>query len=370
MKILLVIDSLLAGGAQRQMVNLALGLKNRGHHVTLFCYAPGDFLAEPLKKAGIEILWRIKPSRFSFAPVLSLREEIGKRNIDILISFLATPNFYSILAVRTLFRQPRLIISERLDNDKASETTIEKLQRTLYGLANAVVVNSHHLRLAYADSRPFLREKIVTIYNGYDLDVFKPIEPVSQKQPSNILVISNISERKNGLCLVRALGILKKECRFTPRVSWVGKQQINPEALKYRQSMDQEIQAYGLQENWKWLGYRMDIVNLLQSHDVLIHPSYREGLPNAVCEALACGRPVMVSDALDHPRIVQNGITGLLFDWRSPEDLANVIKTFAKLSKSARSQMGQNARTFAEKHLSLTRYAEDYETLFKSLLKN
>jgi GalNAc-alpha-(1->4)-GalNAc-alpha-(1->3)-diNAcBac-PP-undecaprenol alpha-1,4-N-acetyl-D-galactosaminyltransferase len=363
MNILLVIDNLLAGGAQRQIVNLACGLNNRGYSVTLFCYSFGDSLAEPLEKAGIEIIWKIKTSRFSFAPVLNLRKEIREKKIDTLVSFLTTPNMYSILAVRTLIHQPKLIISERLDNDKASATKIERLQRVFYGLANFVVVNSHHLRLAYASDRPLIRKKIVTIYNGYDLDVFKPAKYEPDNHPLRILVISNVSARKNGLCLVRALDILKKDYLFTPYVSWVGNQSLEPEDLDYRQTMDKEIQAYSLQEQWDWLGQRRDIVSLLQTHDVLVHPSFREGLPNAICEALACGRPVIASDTLDHPRLVQDGMTGLLFDWRNPNDLARKIITFAHFPIEARSQMGQNARMFAEYQLSMSRYVNEYETL-------
>ena len=53
MKILCVIDNLSTGGAQRQIINLANGLHSRGHQVSIFCYAPGDMLAQHLAKEGI-----------------------------------------------------------------------------------------------------------------------------------------------------------------------------------------------------------------------------------------------------------------------------------------------------------------------------
>jgi glycosyltransferase involved in cell wall biosynthesis len=47
---------------------------------------------------------------------------------------------------------------------------------------------------------------------------------------------------------------------------------------------------------WRWLGEREDIREILRSHHALVHPSLYAGLPNAVCEALASGRPALVSD--------------------------------------------------------------------------
>ena len=72
------------------------------------------------------------------------------------------------------------------------------------------------------------------------------------------------------------------------------------EGLAHLNEINQAIQNYGLTQQWQWLNQRSDIVHQLHKHDVLVHPSYIEGLPNAVCEALACARPVIVSDIPEH----------------------------------------------------------------------
>ena len=71
-------------------------------------------------------------------------------------------------------------------------------------------------------------------------------------------------------------------------------------------------------KNWRWLGEESDIPGLLREHHALIHPSLYEGLPNVVCEALAAGMPVLVSNVCDHPLLVADGERGFLFDPADP----------------------------------------------------
>ena len=87
MKLLFVIDNLGTGGAQRQMVNLAVGLIAKGHQVRIFCYSPGDKLAQPLRDAGVSITWREKRSRYSFDVILALYKIIASEHFDAVLHF-------------------------------------------------------------------------------------------------------------------------------------------------------------------------------------------------------------------------------------------------------------------------------------------
>jgi glycosyltransferase involved in cell wall biosynthesis len=183
-----------------------------------------------------------------------------------------------------------------------------------------------------------------------------------------MLTIASVSPYKNGLCLVEALGILRQQYNLSPCVTWIGQRVMSGERLEYLMMMELRIAEYGLEQQWQWLDQRSDIVCQLHQHDVLVHPSYGEGLPNVVCEALACARPVIVSDTLDHPRLVQHNISGYLFNCRDPSDLAQKIVMFDNLSTEERTQMGQHGRAFAEERLSLDRFVDEYERLFQAVL--
>jgi len=372
LKPLLVIDSLSVGGAQRQMVTLAAGLAQRGCPVELFCYAPGDALAGPLYAAGVPVHWHLKRSRFSFDVIFALRNLLSRGNYNLVLSFLTTPNFYATLTATLVSCMPgghkaRVIVSERRIDVPPGPTRLEQIERQSYRLAAHVVTNSHHQRITLAGQYPWMQERISTIYNGLDLSLFSPPAGEPDNHPIKILVIANVSSRKNGLCLVEALNILRQDGLY-PYVDWIGRLPPQDNPLEYSSQMKGLISTYGLEAQWQWLNERADIVDQLHQHDVLIHPAYIEGLPNVVCEALACGRPVIVSNILDHARLVEHGKSGYLFDHQNPADLADKIKTFINLSLDEKRNMGQCGRQFAEANLSQERLVDDYERLFLNVV--
>jgi GalNAc-alpha-(1->4)-GalNAc-alpha-(1->3)-diNAcBac-PP-undecaprenol alpha-1,4-N-acetyl-D-galactosaminyltransferase len=369
LKFLFVSDNLSTGGAQRQIVSLAAGLKLRGYLVQLFCYARGDMLAEPLQKAGIQVHWHVKRSRYSPDVVLALRRLIQEEQYDLVISFQSTPNFYTIIAAQLIkARRVPVIVSERFCDLPQGVSLMERFVRHFYRFAAHVVANSHHQRMNFAHKYPHLQSRLSTIYNGYDLEVFIP--PLSERHndPLKILAIASVSPYKNGLCLVEALNIIGKQNGPLPRVTWIGQRVRAGDRLRYLKEMEQKLGEYGLEQHWQWLDQRSDVVAQLHEHDVLVHPSYGEGLPNVVCEAMACARPVIVSDILDHSRLVQNDESGYLFDCQEPSHLAEKIRMFMRLSPEERIRMGQCGRRFAESHLSLGRFVDDYERLFMRML--
>lgn len=368
MKILCVIDNLSTGGAQRQIINLARGLHRRGHQVAMFRYAPGELLAGYLEKEGIPVHVQIKKSRFSRDVIRGLRRAIDKDRIQAVVSFLNTPNFYSVLASRLSRTRPAVVVSERFCDMPGNPNRLERAVRQLYRFSHAVVVNSHHQRMNFLGRYPWMKDRVLTIYNGYDLQEFVPAPREPEGPEISILVVASVSRYKNGLCLARALDILNKEHGLRPKVSWAGQRWRSGDNGDYLAEIEREIDRNGLSAQWEWLDQRKDIAALLGQNDVLVHPSYGEGLPNVVCEAMACGRPVILTDTLDHPRLVENGLNGFLFDWRDPADLARKIKAFADLPPEGRRRMGERGRAFAEKNLSLERYVDDFERLLLGLV--
>lgn len=364
MRLLFVMDTLAAGGAQRQMVNLALGLHYRGHEVKLFRYLPGDTLLPFLEEAHIAVNTYFRQSRYDLRVFAELRNVIRSEQFDIVLSYLPHSNFYAIIATQLAMSRSRVVISERSTDVHKKQNWRVFLFRQFYRWADHVVINSHHQRIYLSRKYPWLSCKTSTIYNGLDLDTFHP--PVSEpdESPLKLLAIGSVHRTKNAKCLVEALAILRDNYSLCPQLNWAGRH-FN----SYSQEIDQMIKHHSLETQWRWLGERIDIVSMLHDHHALVHTSYVEGLPNVVCEALACGRPVIISDILDHPRLVQDGKTGFLFNWENPQALAERIRDFLALSVERRHEMGRDARKFAEEKLSLDRLAGDYETLFCSLLK-
>ena len=367
LKLLFVIDDLGSGGAQRQIVNLARGLKSRNHHVEVFTYYPENHFGSLLDDALIPIFFNQKLSRFSFAPLLALRKLINRCSFDIVLSFLRTPNLYTEIATIGIDKI-KLVISERSMYLPGRLSIKLRILQECHRLADAITVNSHHQRIRMEREFPWMKKNILTIYNSVDLNVFIPDDVVKRKDdPLALLAISSVSFNKNSLNVAKAIYLCRNKYQLNVHINWIGTHHIAGESTRAMQETSDYLREMGLTEQWSWLGEQTDIPYMLLRHDALIHAAYFEGLPNVICEAMACGRPVLASNVCDHPLLVQDKVSGFLFNPDSPEDIASTINTFSMLGTLQRQEMGKAARMYAEKNLSLERFIDDYENLFFSL---
>lgn len=369
MKILCVIDSFGSGGAQRQMVNLACGLKDKGHDVAFFVYYPNETFYRPLvEKAGIPVHEVTKGRGFSFKVLWRLIRLLRTNQFDGIISFLTTPNIYCELA-RLGSRCPRLIVSERSSSIGETSPIISVLRRLFHLSADCVVANSK-THAAWLRRLPWLRKKAYTIYNGYAISAPNPRKLKVRDGPLKYLVVGRVHPGKNGLRLIEALALFYRKHGTCPVVSWAGRREADADSCKYIEEMERMIELIPeIAANWHWLGERDDVPNLLASHDALLHQSLFEGLPNVVCEAFIYGCPVIASSVCDHPLLVKDGVRGLLCDPLSAHSICAAIERFEGLSTQERKQLGINTRKYADENLSIERMVRSYEDLLNGASK-
>jgi glycosyltransferase involved in cell wall biosynthesis len=181
--------------------------------------------------------------------------------------------------------------------------------------------------------------------------------------PLKLVAVGRVTPNKNAENLIRALHCYRGRFGGAPSVDWVGRIGECAADQQYFQSVTRLIGALDLERNWRWLGERCDIPEILSQHDALIHPAFSEGLPNAVCEGLAAGLPVLASSVSDLEVLVENGVRGYTFDPRDPLDIARSIRDLSMLPWEGRATMGQVARRYAEKELSIEGAAGKLEQL-------
>lgn len=97
-----------------------------------------------------------------------------------------------------------------------------------------------------------------------------------------------------------------------------------------------------------FLGYRSDIAALLHAADVFVFPSYREGLPVALMEAMAAGVPVVASRIRGNVDLVEDGVNGFLCDPQDAADFAEKINLLAD-NVELREKMGNSNRMAIQK---------------------
>ena len=364
MRILCVITNLDTGGAQRQLVNLARGLKRRGHHVEFFTYYPQGFFKPELDQADIPVHLCLKKNRYSLTPVWELRRRIRCGAFDVVLAFLETAVVYAELACLGMPRV-HLIASERNCDPNATISFGRAAKSRLHQLARTVVVNSHAHRDWMAAHFTWLNSRLVTIWNGVDTEVFRPAGNAFVNGTLKLFGVGRITPQKNLPALAQALA----ECRgknVAVTIDWAGK----PDDLSCHRTVLSAIKNHRVDDVWRWLGVRKDIPALLNRYDALILPSLWEGLPNCLCEALAAGLPVLASDVSDNARLVQGGVTGFIFDPKRPSAIARAIAQFALLDQATRRSFRLAARSFAEKELSLAACVATYEGLLMADRQN
>ena len=117
---------------------------------------------------------------------------------------------------------------------------------------------------------------------------------------------------------------------------------------------------------FEWIGYQKDIKSLYENADIVVLPSYREGLPKSLIEACAIGRPIVTTNAIGCKECVDEGINGFKVPIRSVEELATAISKLLE-SSELRGLMGKESRSKAEKEFSLSYVVHEHMKIYSKL---
>lgn len=296
---------------------------------------------------------------------MALRLKIQSGNYDVIVSFLDTPNLYSEIACIGVYHPP-LVVSERCAFHDSGPTLYQQLLKRFHIFAQSVVVNSYYQAHQILHYYSYLRDKLKVIYNGVDLSIYFPT--TAPKKSRRFLCVGSVIPRKNATGLARALVEYKILYGDPPTIDWAGEIYPSSPSQKEYETTLAILRENNLEKNWNWLGVRKDLPTFYPVYEALIHPSFREGLSNAVCEAMACGLPILLSDVGEHPRLTNSGVNGKLFNPHSPREIAGTMREFLCLDDNQKIKMGMSARSFAEREFGMDVFVNRYERLFESLI--
>ena len=119
-----------------------------------------------------------------------------------------------------------------------------------------------------------------------------------------------------------------------------------------RASLERMAQDLGIQEHAVFIGATSDVPELLRQSRLLVHASETEGCPNAVMEAMACGRAVLATDSGDVPLLVDDGKTGFVVSRGNDKALADRLVELVT-NPDLCMAMGRNGRKKAEREFDL-----------------
>ncbi|MCU0458710.1 MAG: glycosyltransferase family 4 protein [Bacteroidales bacterium] len=353
MKILLVIDSLGSGGSQRQMVNLAVAFREKGNEVAILVYHPHLFYSDELRELEISID-QINESNY-VARLIKMRKSIRASNADIVLSFLEAPNFICEVAGLP-WRKWKLIIGERSANPRIIKTIKSRALRLFHFFADEIIANSYENIKLIKKANPLLKSsKLHVVLNIVDFSVFSPDEDFVFRKEGilTLLVPSSHQHLKNLDKLIESMTFLSMPEVSGLRVVWYG--DIGDDSFE---KAEKKINRLKLKETFSFFPATRNIGNIMQQSDVVGIFSLYEGLPNAICEAMACGKPVIASSVGDLPRHIKD--ERLLFIPEDPKSIAEVLKYVLRLSKDEFIMIGERNYSYARENFSKNRIVNDY----------
>lgn len=200
---------------------------------------------------------------------------------------------------------------------------------------------------------------------GVNINQFRP-QPEPEGSPVVVLMARMLWDKGVGE-FVEAARQLRSE-GITARFILVGAPDLgNPAAIP-----NEQLQAWHADGVIEWLGHQTDIPTVLASSHIVCLPSYREGLPKSLIEALAAGKPVVTTDVPGCREVVHNGDNGILVPPRNVHALVTALSQILSNPK-LRAQFGSRGRVRAEtefaSHLIIKLTLSLYEELLSKQIR-
>lgn len=350
-KILLFTDSLGAGGAQRQLVGLAVLLKENNFQVKVCTYHKIDFYKNYLDVNNIEN--EVIPNAYSIPKrIWNIYMYFKHEKPDCVIAYQETPSLITCVC-RLIGCKFKLVVSERNTTQKISYR--DRIRFFLYRFANYIVPNSYTQGNFLMDKYPWMKSKIKIITNFVDLEIFNYTEKNVCKKPL-IIIVASVWPPKNTKRFIKAIHLLKNKGVYF-NVEWYGIDETNK--IYYKECIEL-INEFDLTSIFKFYPKSKEIQNKYKVCDFFCLPSLYEGTPNVICEAMSVGRPIICSNVCDNSIYVEDCVNGFLFDPSNPNDIANAINKALLLNNTDYCRMCYFSRQKAESLFSRQTFINKY----------
>jgi glycosyltransferase involved in cell wall biosynthesis len=326
----LVIGGDVAGG-QLVALRLARAARARGDEVSFVAPERGPF-TELAAREGFPV--DVLPLRrtFQLAAAWRLARLLRARRADLLHTHtLAAANILARLAGAAA-RVPA-VSHLHIENHfrPATRWLLARLDNATARLAARLVAVSEDTRRAY-ERQGYPRGRIEVVYNGVDLPANGGYR---RNDPARIGEVARLCDVKGQRELLHAVARLPEA-----RLVLAGRDLEQGGA--FQDELERESELLGIRERVEF-GFHDDVPALLETLDVVALPSWTEGLPLVLLEAMARGRPVVATPVGGTPELVTDGETGLLVPPRDPEALAAALRRVLDDPELAR-RLGEAAR--------------------------
>ncbi len=313
MRCLFLIDELETGGSQKQILELARGLRSCGHdvHVVYFrkgkdAYTP-DFVASEIPVSLVEKSGWVDPT-FLFRLVRKIR---GYRP-DVAVTYNPTADIWGMVA-SWIARVPTRIVSLRSVKIVEESSHLRFLYKVIRWLPRLYIGNSAAGIVDFIRFVKIPADRFHHVPNGMRLSEMTPPADANRyvrgefQIPNDvpiIICVGRLVQDKGHEVLIRALSRVKSS-RIPFCCLLVGGGPL-------RKELEEQVRELSLSGEVIFTGERKDIWRLIAPSTVFVLPSWREGLSNSIIEALCFGLPVVCTRVGGNEVLVTDGVNGYL----------------------------------------------------------
>ncbi len=361
MRILCVINSLCPGGAQRQLVNLAIGFKERRHEVSFLSYYNDNFYASELSENGIAATFLVEPNYLK--RFLKMRKFIRGGHYDAVLAFLEAPCFIATLSGFP-FRRWKLVVGERSADPNILSSIKRRFYRWVHLFADFLVSNSQTNMDMVKRINPFMpNRKCKVIYNMLMInETTAPTNSTTLNDKIKLVILANQNKSKNLNGLVEAVQLLSENEKSCLQIRWYGERLMND----YDEKALHKIDMLGLGSIITFHEPVKNVDVTINESDAVGLFSHYEGFPNVICEGMILKKPVICSNVSDIPILLKEDKNGFFCNPTDSTSILGALKKLLAADKKQLEKIGNTNRILANKLFKKEELIESYLKLLES----
>jgi len=345
--------SMSKGGAETQLLKIALFLQANGHKVLLLSLKPINEFNGEIERSGINVIFLRQWNRYPFFNLRLMMHVLKSFRPDVIVAFM----FVAIIFAR-LFKillRFRLISTVRI-------SVLPKKWHLLFkmtsGLDDAIVYNSVASKDNF-ESRNLRLKTGMVINNGIAI----PGTPVQvEKTKDSVFIwvcVAHLRWNKDYMTLFKAIALIK-ERKFIVDIIGEMNNQVWPLEV---------IKNMGIGDHVRILGFKPNTASYLARSDAFVLSSFSEGMPNAILEAMAHVKPIVVTDIDGNHELVEKANCGFLCGKQNEYMMAANMLKIMDMPEAERKALGMNGKNYVEEHFGEGNIMNEWMTLIDSFTK-
>ncbi len=366
MKILHIVLSLGKGGAEKLLVDNLPRYIEKGHEVSILQLSSileASEYIESVKNSGIGF-YSLSDSGFrDIRLIYKLRKFLKKHSFDVVHVHLFPCLYWVSLATLFYKKRPVLVFTEHsTSNERNTKFYFQPIEKLIYCRYDGIIAISERVREKLLSWLNY-KNKTYLIYNGIDINRFDKAEGYSQdfwtneydfpRDANKIIMVSRFSYPKDPKTLLLAMEKLTSKSHLF----FVG----DGDQIANAKLIARDIK---IQNKVHFMGFRMDIPQLMKSADLIVLSSLHEGMSGVTLEALASGTPFLGSNVVGIKEFVAN--SKCLFESQNPVDLAQKIDGVLN-NPLLKKEMQMEGRTFVQQY-DIEKMVQAHLQLYEKLL--